>query len=68
MKATAGKLIYSSCIFSSMLGVLICSALITANKLSNDLTSNIIENQLAQNAKHNHQLVAQLYEGEVHKI
>lgn len=55
MNTGTGKLVYTSCIFSSILGLLLCGAIITADKLSSDLTSNLIQNQLVQAEHDSHQ-------------
>ncbi len=67
MVTKTGKLVYMSCLFSSTLGILLCGAIITAEKLSSDLTSNLIQNQLTKAEQDNHQLLMQLHSGKTHK-
>ncbi len=67
MATQTGNLVYISCLFSSMLGILLCGAIITADKLSSDLTSNLIQNQLVKAEQDNHQILMQLHSDKTHK-
>jgi len=68
MATKTGKLVYISCVFSSMLGILLCGAIITADKLSSDLTSNLIQNQLVKAEQDTHQLLESLHEQKTHRV
>ncbi len=68
MATRTGKLVYVSCLFSSLLGILLCGAIITAEKLSSDLTSNLIQNQLVKAEQENHQLLAGLHDDKTHQV
>lgn len=68
MNMKTGKIVYSSCLFSSALGLLLCASIITADKLSSDLTSNLIANQLVQAEQSNHHKLAQFHSGDVHRV
>ena len=68
MNIKTGKMIYTSCIFSSILGVLLCGAVITAEKLSSDLSANLVANQLTQSNQDDHDQLATLHSDKVHKV
>lgn len=68
MNIKTGKMIYTSCIFSSILGLLLCGAVITAEKLSSDLSANLVANQLGQSHQDDPAQLATFYSDKIHKV